>query len=50
MTIKMLSIVMVLLMFSMPCLTLAQQTNDAVQAMTDAKSDIIVRSIIIYII
>ena len=30
---------MVLLLFSMPCLTLAQQTNDAAQAIADATRD-----------
>ena len=33
------SYLMVLLLFSMPCLTLAQQTNDAAQAIADATRD-----------
>ena len=33
------SCAMVLLLLSMPCLTLAQQTNDAAQAIADAKRD-----------
>lgn len=33
------SYLMVLLLFSMPCLTLAQQANDAAQAIADAKRD-----------
>lgn len=33
------SCLMVVLLFSMPCLTLAQQTNDAAQAIVDATRD-----------
>ena len=39
MTIKTLSFVMVVMLFTMPFLTLAQQTGDATQAVIDAKTD-----------
>ena len=39
MTIKTLSFVMVVMLFTMPFLTLAQQTGDATQAIIDAKTD-----------
>ena len=40
MLLRVFSCVMALLLFSMPCLTLAQQTNDAAQAIAQAKNDV----------
>ena len=36
---KLLALVMTLLIFSMPCITLAEQSSDAARAVVDAKTD-----------
>ena len=39
MTFRLFSLIMALLILSMPCVTLAQQTSDGAQAVVDAKTD-----------
>lgn len=40
MTFRLFALVMAVLIFSMPCVVLSQQTNDAVQAIAQAKNDV----------
>ena len=40
MTFKLFSLVMAVLIFSMPCITFAQYTNDVAQAIAHAKNDV----------
>jgi hypothetical protein len=40
MILKLFSLLMTLLIFSLPCVTLAQQTGEEIQAVVDAKADV----------